>query len=307
MQKNMNICGIENWEVDQRGPICGYLRHGIPDKPVLHLLHGNGFSAMSLLALAEWLPPDWTILATDIPGHGGSVSANDDNPDWTAMADQIAASLHERIVSGLVAGPVVGIGHSMGGVLTLRMAARHPDLFSRLVLLDPVLFPPLLLVAQRVLGMVGIAGKLSLPARTRRRRWQWGSRLEAEGYLRMKKLYRDWHDRAMQGFICTGIHEVDNGGVHLACKPQWESGIFASHPGALWRDVRHLGIRTDILVASEGYGFIRPGARRAARINQHVYIHPVAGSHCFPMEKPEETSALIVACIGVDQKYPLSP
>lgn len=291
MQNNMKVCGIENWKVEHRGTICCYLRQGEADNPVVHLLHGNGFSALSLLALADALPANWTLLATDIPGHGGSALDNQDNPDWTRLADQVAVSLQAR-----TRGPVIGIGHSMGGVLSLRMASRYPELFCQLVLLDPVLFPPALLGAQRMLRLTGLAGRLPLPRRARSRRYRWPALRDAETYLRARSLYARWHERALRGFLATGLRQTP-AGVELACAPQWEAAIFASHPGDLWGDVKRLVVPTDIVVASEGFGFITPGAARAMRLNSRINIHAFNGSHCFPMESPAETAGLLLSCI----------
>jgi len=36
--------------------------------------------------------------------------------------------------------PVVGVGHSLGGVLTLMAAAKKPALFQNIIILDPPLF-----------------------------------------------------------------------------------------------------------------------------------------------------------------------
>lgn len=296
MQKIIKVCGIENWKVRQYGPICGYLRQGSTGKPVLHLLHGNGFSALSLLAMAENLPEDWTLLLTDVPGHGASSLPKADKPDWSGMAALIAESLRERH-----GGPVIGVGHSMGGVLSLKMAAAAPRMFDQLILLDPVLFPPWMLVAQRVLRLVRLAEKMPLPARTLKRRRNWLDRDDACVYLRQRALYREWHPRALQGFAASGLRECLPHGVELSCQPEWEAAIFASDPGTIWNDVGRLAIRADILVASRGYGFIGPAARRATRLNRNFHIHPVAGSHCFPMENPQLAASLILECIGLSE------
>ena len=38
--------------------------------------------------------------------------------------------------------PVIGVGHSIGAIVTLRAALRDPGKFRALVLIDPVLFVP---------------------------------------------------------------------------------------------------------------------------------------------------------------------
>ena len=68
------------------------------------------------------------LLFTDLPGHGASEGPDvNAQPDWNDMADRVANSIAARIDR-----PVTGIGHSMGGVVTLLAAARYPDLFSEL-------------------------------------------------------------------------------------------------------------------------------------------------------------------------------
>ena len=103
----------------------------------LHFLHGNGFCGLTLAPLAEEITDgSHPLLFTDLPGHGASGGPDvNAQPDWNDMADRVANSIAARIDR-----PVTGIGHSMGGVVTLLAAARYPDLFSRVVLLDPVLF-----------------------------------------------------------------------------------------------------------------------------------------------------------------------
>ena len=52
-------------------------------------------------------------------------------------------------------GPLIGIGHSMGAVLTLLAATKYPDLFSEIILLDPVLFKNEMIIAQQLMRATG--------------------------------------------------------------------------------------------------------------------------------------------------------
>jgi lipase len=89
--------------------------------------HGGHFGR-----LAEALE-GFHVVAPDLLGHGSSPY----EPPWT-----IAAHL-EAIVETVGERPGIVVGHSFGGRLALELAARRPELVSRLVLLDPaILIPP---------------------------------------------------------------------------------------------------------------------------------------------------------------------
>lgn len=69
----------------------------------------------------------WNVLAVDLPDHGQS-----DGPLCTnieALADWVAAFLEASEVKAAVV-----IGHSMGSLTALELAARRPDLVSKLAL-----------------------------------------------------------------------------------------------------------------------------------------------------------------------------
>lgn len=70
-------------------------------------------------------------LALDMPGHGRSARFDDGRYGIDRMADSLASSLGEH--SGR---PVTVVGHSLGAMVSLSMAARHPHAARALVLLD---------------------------------------------------------------------------------------------------------------------------------------------------------------------------
>jgi pimeloyl-ACP methyl ester carboxylesterase len=90
--------------------------------PPLLLVHGFGGAAWNFSELVP-LMPGRRLLVPDLPGHGGSSPLP--ATSLAGFADVLAT---------LLDGPTDVVGHSMGGVVALRLAERHPALVRRLVL-----------------------------------------------------------------------------------------------------------------------------------------------------------------------------
>jgi lipase len=110
------------------GAVLRALRFGDGPRTIL-AAHGITASAMSFGAVARQLPPGWNMVALDLRGRGGSNEA----PGPYGM-DAHAADL--CAVAEALGTPLVLTGQSMGAYAALRAAARRPELFSRLVLID---------------------------------------------------------------------------------------------------------------------------------------------------------------------------
>lgn len=97
----------------------------------LVFLHGLMGRGKNFATIAKKLGDDFTSLLVDLPNHGASPWT--ETFDYDQMADQVAHTLQADFAS---AGPVNVVGHSMGGKVAMRLALRHPELVSKLVVLD---------------------------------------------------------------------------------------------------------------------------------------------------------------------------
>jgi pimeloyl-ACP methyl ester carboxylesterase len=97
--------------------------------PTIALLHGAGFDHTTWALHSRWFAHHgYGVLALDLPGHGRSSGAPlptiADMADWTAALIEAAGVTKARLV-----------GHSMGSLIAIETAARHPAKVSGLSLI----------------------------------------------------------------------------------------------------------------------------------------------------------------------------
>jgi pimeloyl-ACP methyl ester carboxylesterase len=97
--------------------------------PAVVLLHGAGFDHSVWALHSRWFAHHgFGVLVPDLPGHGRS--GGKPLPTIAEMADWIAA-----LLDAAGSRPAKLIGHSMGSLIALETAARHPDKVSGLSLI----------------------------------------------------------------------------------------------------------------------------------------------------------------------------
>lgn len=97
--------------------------------PGLVFLHGGGQNAHTWDTVL--LKLDLPALAIDLPGHGHSDWRQDKDYSPAACADAVAVAIREYAAT-----PAFVVGMSMGGMTTIALAARYPELVGRAVLVD---------------------------------------------------------------------------------------------------------------------------------------------------------------------------
>jgi 2-succinyl-6-hydroxy-2,4-cyclohexadiene-1-carboxylate synthase len=91
--------------------------------PSIALLHGFTQTAACWGPFADELSTTHSLVAIDLPGHGGSGEVRADLSQTTEL---VASSIDRGIV----------IGYSLGGRVALHLALGHPQLVERLVIIS---------------------------------------------------------------------------------------------------------------------------------------------------------------------------
>jgi pimeloyl-ACP methyl ester carboxylesterase len=103
-----------------------------PAGPVAVYVHGLGGSATNWTDLAGQLSGHAGGIAVDLPGFGRTEPVRGFTYTPAAHAEVLA-----RFLRGLDLGPVHLFGNSMGGAISMLLAADHPELVRTLTLLAP--------------------------------------------------------------------------------------------------------------------------------------------------------------------------
>ena len=201
---------------------------GEGDLVLLH--HANGFCGATLAPIASALRDRFRVVSVDARGHGDSTPVPaDQDPDayaWPTLAADLEAALPQ--ILALVDRPSVrlAIGHSFGGALVLAAAEREPTLFEKILLCDPVIFPPM--TAEENSARAQDSG---LVAATLKRRDRFPSREAAFEHFRSRGLFARFTPEALALYVGEGTRPAEGGGVELKCARTAEAAIFAG--GAL--------------------------------------------------------------------------
>ncbi|HEX3780905.1 MAG TPA: alpha/beta fold hydrolase [Pseudonocardiaceae bacterium] len=102
--------------------------------PTAVYVHGLGGSATNWTELAGQLAGQVNGIALDLPGFGRSRPAA--GTDFTLPAQ---AEVVRKLIEQLECGPVHLFGNSMGGAISMILAAAHPELVTTLTLVSPAM------------------------------------------------------------------------------------------------------------------------------------------------------------------------
>lgn len=123
-----------------------------PGRQRVLLVHGIGMGHAVYDRFTERIAPFVEVISVDLPGFGESPEP--EAPlSIPATADLLAEAFDARR-GELGSGPVTAIGHSMGSQVVAELAARHPALVDRVVLVAPTVDPAERSVARQALRML---------------------------------------------------------------------------------------------------------------------------------------------------------
>jgi pimeloyl-ACP methyl ester carboxylesterase len=257
------------------------------DGPLLHFAHPNAYTPATFRQFLQPLTGHYRVTAV----HHRPLwphSHPDELTSWNVVADDLIRFFDQQGWQ-----QVIGVGHSLGAVVTAYAAVRRPDLFRKLVLIEPVFLPPRWLA--EIEANPDQAGFRSFVKTTRKRRDHWPNRQAAFDHFRPKEALASWPDAALWDYVNGALWEVDDG-VVLAFPREWEAKFYSRPPLRVWKVVAQITQAT-LAIRATGSDTLFPDAWALWQEKQpdaHFIEIPDVG-HMLTLERP-----LLIAQIVLD-------
>lgn len=264
----------------------------------LHFLHANGYPPACYKSLFELLQTQYHVFGMLLRPLWPDSNPSDIR-NWQPFSDDL---LH--FLAPPAPAPVIGVGHSIGAIVSLRAALRDPGKFRALILLDPVLFVPGFLIGWNLFRAMGLGNKVhpKIAGALKRRRTFDNLDTVFHGY-RSREVFRYMSDEALRNYIEGITRKTDagresslQGSYKLVYSPEWESRIYLT--GLLdfdiWRNLPRLQVPTLFIRGAETDTFMENAAQLVKRKQPNVQVEALDRStHLLPLERPTEVFNLM--------------
>ncbi len=217
---------------------------------------------------------------------------------WPEMTDQVMKQASSLAGSST---PLVLVGHSMGGYLSLIAAARLGKQVAAVVLIDsPMVISwrrPFLEVL-KFAKLTNFAGPAPIAAR---RRDQWASAREAYDHLSPKAFTRDWAPGVLDDFIEHGLVKAGSAGVALRIAREIERDIYARLPAqrtlSSLKRLRSQGVPVFMIAGKQSVETEMAGRDGNRHLFQERWLELPSG-HLVPMELPGQCADAVARFVG---------
>ena len=252
-------------------------------KETIHFAHANGFPAKTYSKLFSNLENDYEINYLERHAHNPKFPVTD---GWERLRDELREELERRYTE-----KIIGVGHSLGGILHFLVAVENPEIYKAIILLDAPIISRLSSGGVRILKILNLSDRFTPSQTTRFRRNLWKSKEEVYDHFKQKEKFAAFDDDVLRDYAEHATFETTRG-VELFFKPSIEAQIYRALPHNLPK------FRGKLKVPAAYIGGTDSQEARMARLSfmkKHFpfEFHFLEGSHLFPLEKPQQTAETI--------------
>lgn len=257
-------------------------------KELIHFAHGNGFPSLCYKQLLNELQTEFDCCYIDKIGHDPLYPVTE---NWHNLVNEVISSVRRQANQ-----PVIAVGHSLGGILSLLAAIEEPQLFKAVILLDSPLIGPFKSNMVRLAKALGLIDRVTPAFRTKGRREYWQSREHLLPYLKSRDLFKTFSDACLEDYIEYGLeHRAD--GYYLKFDRHIEYLIYRTLPHVLPSYEGKLIIPTTLIYGDKSTVVDRMDVGYMEK-NFNIKCYKTKGTHLFPMEHPKAVGKQVIANIN---------
>jgi pimeloyl-ACP methyl ester carboxylesterase len=251
----------------------------------LHFLHANGYPPGCYKSFFEILQTHYHVFGMLLRPLWQGSDLNDIK-DWKPFSGDLLQFLPSAPL------PVIGVGHSIGAIVTLRAALRDPEKFRAVVLIDPVLFVPSFIIKWQLVRILGLGDRLHpLIAGAKKRRRIFDELEIVFRRYRTRNIFRYMSDENLRIFIESITRSAGDGKYELVYSPEWEAQIYRTgiQDFDIWHGLPTLEVPTLFIRGAETDTFLENAATFVKRKQPKVRVETLDKStHLLPLERPKE-------------------
>ena len=247
------------------------------NKPILHFAHANSFPAGTYRVFFDALRKHYEVRALELHAHNPKYPVRN---GWRALRQELIDELVAQYSA-----PVILVGHSMGGMLSLMAAKARPDLVRCVVLLDSPVVAGWRALLVRVAKKTGLDKKFPPSVLSERRRNTWPDAQTAYQHFASKKAFAAWSPQVLHDYVASGMAPHPQG-MTLRFTREAETAVYRSlphHIGGLVRGAFPVPVG---FVGGDDSVECRQAGMAATRRLVGPHFRKIPGGHLFPMESP---------------------
>ena len=256
-------------------------------KDSIHFVHGNGFPSPCYRQLLSSLEPQFECHYIDRIGHSLDFPVTE---NWNHLVSEVIASIQAQASE-----PVIAVGHSLGGVLSLFASIKEPSLFKAVILLDSPLLGRMKSILIRIAKACGWIDHLTPAFKTRKRCKHWETREQVIHYLRRKTLFKSFDDACLHDYIDFGMEKSEQG-YSLRFDTEIEYQIYRTIPDVCYKNEGKLQTPTALIYGDNSH-LIKRKEVRYMKKKYGITCVKTPGTHMFPLEHPEVCARVVMDVI----------
>lgn len=254
--------------------------------------HGNSFPASTYRVMLDNLRQrGFQVDAVEMYGHDPKYPVTN---NWPNLVQQLADFARDKQGARE---PAFLVGHSLGGLLSLMCAARHPELARGVLLIDSPVLGGWRATTVGLAKRTPLIGALSPGRISQKRRNHWPSAQAALESFAHKKSFACWDPQVLRDYIDHGTHDV-NGQRVLSFDREVETAIYNSLPHKLDSLLKRHPLKCPVaFIGGTHSAEMQQAGKELTYQVVKGRVMMLDGSHLFPMEKPLATAAAIEASL----------
>ncbi|KAF0569311.1 alpha/beta fold hydrolase [Psychrobacter sp. NPDC078370] len=251
-----------------------------------HFYSGNSFTVGTYTPLLSKLATEFDISSLALRGYWY------DKPQSRRLTREQDADMLIEFLEKTQNKPVIGIGHSQGATATAMAAAKRPELFSQLYLIEPVTFTKHQATLYNLLPRSVLLSREPFKS-TLTKQSTWPSTHSYYESLRAQRAYKRISDEHLQVFAEQSLSKNTDGSYTLMFAPEQE---LANYFGAPHIDAALKKLRCPYtLITGKPTLFINDKVRKQWKkfVPDSSLISLSDYGHLLPMEAPELCAQII--------------